>query len=201
MAGITVVVLTDAGGTHLGAYLATLAEIGEVEAVVVADPSGASQAAARKALGAKLTGFEKDHSRTLAEYKPGMALVTLEAVQAPPVIRAEVLDPLAVRGTCARPILPLKRHARHRTVFARCGCFAKKAERAGVSSSQHALSVKSGETVTEEVRAAVPPPHNRYNQTITFSAKWSIRLLTVFPGSTIQPLPIRVTRGLVRPIL
>ena len=53
----------------------------------------------------------------------------------------------------------------------------------------------------EEVRAAVPPPHNRYNPTGTFSAKWSIRLLTVFPESTIQPLPIRVTRGLVRPIL
>ena len=36
---------------------------------------------------AKLKGFEKDHARTLAEYKPGMALLTLEAVQAPPVVR------------------------------------------------------------------------------------------------------------------
>ncbi len=61
----------------------------EVDAVVAADPSGASEAAAaRKALGVKLKGFEKDHARTLAEYKPEMALVTLEAVQAPPVIRA-----------------------------------------------------------------------------------------------------------------
>ena len=88
MAGITVAVLTDAGGAHLGSYLAALAETGEVEAVVVADPSGASEAAPRKALGAKLKGFEKDHARTLADHKPEMVLVTLEAVQAPPVIQS-----------------------------------------------------------------------------------------------------------------
>ena len=51
MAGITVAVLTDAGGAHLGVYLAALDAIVEVDAVVVADPSGASEAAARKALG------------------------------------------------------------------------------------------------------------------------------------------------------
>ena len=185
----------------------------------MADPSGASEATARKELGAKLKSFEKDHIRTLSDHKPAMALVTLEAVQAPPVIRAALeanfscadrdaivwagcgACPLGCSGHRARPILPLKRHARHREVFARCDCIAKKAERAGVSNSQHALSVKSGGTVIEEGWAAVPPPHNRYNPTGTFSAKWPIRLLTVFPGSTIQPLPIRVTRGLVRPIL
>ncbi len=105
MAGITVAVLTDAGGAHLGSYLAALAEIAEVDAVVVADPSGASEAAARKALGAKLTGFEKDHARTLAEHKPGMALVTLEAVQAPPVIRAALevnCHVLAEKPSCVR---------------------------------------------------------------------------------------------------
>ena len=34
-----------------------------------------------------LKGIENDHARTLSVYKPGMALVTLEAVQAPPVVR------------------------------------------------------------------------------------------------------------------
>ena len=42
MPGITVAVLTNVGGAHLEAYLAGLAAIEEVEAVVVADPSGAS---------------------------------------------------------------------------------------------------------------------------------------------------------------
>ena len=57
MAGITVAVLTDAGGAHLGSYLAALAEIGEVDAIVLADPSGTSEAAARIALGVKLKGY------------------------------------------------------------------------------------------------------------------------------------------------
>ena len=46
MAGITVAVLTDAGGAHLGSYLAALDEIVEVEAIVVFDPSGTTEAAA-----------------------------------------------------------------------------------------------------------------------------------------------------------
>lgn len=100
-----------------------LAEIGDV--VVVAEPSGAIEAAARKALGVTLKGIENDHAWTLAVYKPGMSPLTLEAVLAPPVIqaaleanfscvdrdavgRAAVPDPLAVRDTRARPILPLK---------------------------------------------------------------------------------------------
>ena len=80
-----------------------------MDAVVVADPSGASEAMARKALGVKLTGFEKDHVRTLAGYKPGMALVTLEAVQAPPVIRAALeanCDVLAEKPSCVRADVP-----------------------------------------------------------------------------------------------
>ena len=63
-------------------------------------------AAARKALGQKLTSFEKDHARALAEYKPGvMALVTLEAVQAPPVIQAALeanCYVLAEKPSCVR---------------------------------------------------------------------------------------------------
>lgn len=53
----------------------------------------------------KLTGFEKDHARTLADHKPGMALVKLEAVQAPPVIRAALeanCHVLAEKPSCVR---------------------------------------------------------------------------------------------------
>jgi predicted dehydrogenase len=88
MPGITVAVLTNTAGAHLDAYLAGLAATAEAEAVVVADPSGASEAAARKTLGDKLKSFSRDHKQTLADHQPAMALVTTEAVQAPPIIRA-----------------------------------------------------------------------------------------------------------------
>ena len=105
MPGITVAVLTNVGGAHLEAYLAGLAAIEEVEAVVVADPSGASEASARKTLGAKLKSFEKDHAKALADHQPAMALVTMEAVQSPPVIKAALeanCHVLAEKPSCVR---------------------------------------------------------------------------------------------------
>ena len=86
MPELTVAVLTDAGGAHLDSYLAGLASSDQVRSVVVADPSGLSEAAAKKSLGAKLTRFERDHAKGLVD-QPGMALVTLEALHAPPVIQ------------------------------------------------------------------------------------------------------------------
>ena len=105
MPGITVAVLTNVGGAHLEAYLAGLAAIEEVAAVVVADPSGASEASARKTLGAKLKSFEKDHAKALADHQPAMALVTMEAVQSPPVIKAALeanCHVLAEKPSCVR---------------------------------------------------------------------------------------------------
>ncbi len=105
MSGITVAVLTNTGGAHRDAYLAGLAEIVEAESVVVVDPSGASEAAARKTLGAKLKNFERDHAKALADHKPTLALVTLEAVQAPPVIQAALeanCHVLAEKPSCVR---------------------------------------------------------------------------------------------------
>ena len=105
MPGITVAVLTNVGGAHLEAYLAGLAAIEEVEAVVVADPSGASEASARKTLGAKLKSFEKDHAKALTDHQPAMALVTMEAVQSPPVIKAALeanCHVLAEKPSCVR---------------------------------------------------------------------------------------------------
>ncbi len=105
MPGITVAVLTNTGGAHLDAYLSGLAEIVEAESVVVVDPSGASEAAARKTLGAKLKNFERDHAKALSDHKPTLALVTLEAVQAPPVIQAALeanCHVLAEKPSCVR---------------------------------------------------------------------------------------------------
>ena len=105
MPGITAAVLTDAGGAHLEAYLAGLAVTEEVAAVVVADPSGASEASSKKLLGTKLKGFERDHAKVLADHQPTFALVTLEAVQAPPVIRAALeanCHVLAEKPSCVK---------------------------------------------------------------------------------------------------
>jgi predicted dehydrogenase len=83
---IKVAILTHAQGAHLGAYLGALANIEEVEAVAVGDPSGHTVAAAKKALGDKLKEASQDPAALLKKFQPEMALVTMEAAQAPPVI-------------------------------------------------------------------------------------------------------------------
>jgi len=85
---IPVAVLTHAVGPHLDAYLAGLAASSEVGEVSIADPSGATFAAAQKMLGPKLKVTGKDLAAVLREAKPKMALVTMEAVLAPPAIDA-----------------------------------------------------------------------------------------------------------------
>jgi predicted dehydrogenase len=105
MPGITVALLTDAGGAHVDLYMAALAATAEVEAVIVADPSGGCGAAAKKTLGAKLKGFGREHARALADHSPTLALVTLEAVKAPPVIEAALeanCHVLAEKPSCVR---------------------------------------------------------------------------------------------------
>ncbi len=94
MPGITAAVLTEVGGAHVESYLSSLAATAEVESVVVADPSGSCEATAKKTLGAKLKAFERDHARVLTDHRPTLALVTLEALNAPPVIKA------ALEGNC-----------------------------------------------------------------------------------------------------
>jgi predicted dehydrogenase len=105
MPDLTAAVLTDAGGAHLDAYFAALAQTEQVRSVVVADPGGTSETLARKTLGAKLTHFERDHRKTLTDHQPGLAVVTLEAVSAPPVVQA-ALDAnchvLAEKPSCVK---------------------------------------------------------------------------------------------------
>jgi len=84
---VDVALLTHAGGAHLTAYLRALAASPAVAGVRVADPDGAILGEARAILGAKLAGADRDHAAALADPVPGMALVSMEAVAAPPTIR------------------------------------------------------------------------------------------------------------------
>ena len=105
MAGIRVGVLTEAGGAHLSNYFSSFAQTDEVSSVALCDPSGESEALARQALGAKLSGVYKDAAEMLGREKPRMALVTMEAVHSPPAIAA-ALDAgchvLAEKPSCVR---------------------------------------------------------------------------------------------------
>jgi predicted dehydrogenase len=85
---IKVGVITQPQGAHLDDYFSSLARIKEAEAVAVADPSGKTAPAARKALGDKLTEVFKDPAAMLKRFEPQMTIVSLEAVQAPAAIDA-----------------------------------------------------------------------------------------------------------------
>jgi len=85
---ISTALLTHADGPHLSAYLEGLAKTPEAHPVSLCDPSGQTEAAARKALGSKLTAVYRDYGELLRREKPAMALVTMEARLAPPVIAA-----------------------------------------------------------------------------------------------------------------
>lgn len=83
---IKVGVITHDGGAHLSAYFAALAASDEVESVALADPSSLSTEAAKKALGDRLRGVHADVDKMLQQEKPVLALVSMEAALAPPMI-------------------------------------------------------------------------------------------------------------------
>lgn len=83
-----VAVLTNAGGAHLGAYFSALAQCDEVGEVVLADPDGAMVDQGRNALGEKLTRVYTGYSELLEAESPHMALISVEASLAPPIIDA-----------------------------------------------------------------------------------------------------------------
>ena len=85
---IKVAVVTQADGAHLPDYFAALAQIEEAESVALSDPSGKSVDAARKALGAKLKEVFKDPAELLKRFEPHLAVVGLEAAEAPKAINA-----------------------------------------------------------------------------------------------------------------
>jgi predicted dehydrogenase len=85
---IKVGVITQADGAHLADYFESLAKIEEAETVALADASGKTADAARKALGGKLKEVFKDPAVLLKGFEPQMVIVSLEAAAAPPVIEA-----------------------------------------------------------------------------------------------------------------
>lgn len=85
---IKVALITHEGGAHVGAYLSALAATEDCASVVLVDPDGRWNADAKRVLGEKLTVVSKDLATALKTEKPQMALVTMEAKIAPPVIDA-----------------------------------------------------------------------------------------------------------------
>lgn len=102
---LLIAVLTDATGAHLEAYFEALAQAAEVDAVVLADPSRRSVAPARQILAEKLAGTYDSPAELLNRHRPSMALVSLEAVAAPPVIGQALVAGccvLAEKPACVR---------------------------------------------------------------------------------------------------
>ncbi|HVC93259.1 MAG TPA: Gfo/Idh/MocA family oxidoreductase [Pirellulales bacterium] len=104
-APIRVGVITQPQGAHLAAYFGSLAQADEVAQVALADPTGETEAIARKELGGKFTVAYRDTNKMLRELKPEMALVTMEAALAPAAIDAALeagCHVLAEKPACVR---------------------------------------------------------------------------------------------------
>ncbi|WP_298866800.1 Gfo/Idh/MocA family oxidoreductase [uncultured Gimesia sp.] len=83
---ISVAVLTNETGAHLGAYFSALKEIDEVKEVYLSDPSGQQEKSARSQLGSKLKQVFQKPETLLGNETVDLALVTMEARQAPQTI-------------------------------------------------------------------------------------------------------------------
>ena len=113
---IKVGLLTNADGAHVSAYLQALAAAEACSRVVLGDPDGRWENAARHALGEKLIGVYRNHQELLSAESPELALVTLEAGLAPPVIQRSLdanCHVFAEKPAClrARDFEQLARHA------------------------------------------------------------------------------------------
>lgn len=83
-----VILITNAGGAHVGAYLNGLAATEECSSVVLVDPDGRWDGDAKRLLGERLKSIERDHKAALKRERPAMTMITMEARLAPPVIDA-----------------------------------------------------------------------------------------------------------------
>ncbi|MCH2201654.1 MAG: Gfo/Idh/MocA family oxidoreductase [Fuerstiella sp.] len=117
---IKVGLLTHAGGAHVRAYLNALAAAERCHEVVLADPDGYWESEAKRVLGNKLQSVSRDHRQVLSDDQPQMALITMEAGLAPPVIDAALeagCHVFAEKPSCVRAedFTPLvqKAHSKH----------------------------------------------------------------------------------------
>lgn len=104
-APIKVGVITNADGAHRGAYFEGLAQTPEAGAVVLADPQGTTFNDARNSLGDKLTATYESVEAMLERERPALALVTMEARLAPPLVEAALqagCHVLAEKPACVR---------------------------------------------------------------------------------------------------
>lgn len=116
-----VALLTHSGGAHVSAYLSALAAAESCDEVVLADPGGRWADDAKRVLGKKLKHVGNDYRALLRDHPSQMALVTMEAKLAPPIIDA-ALDAhchvFAEKPACVRvaDFLPLvtKADSKHR---------------------------------------------------------------------------------------
>lgn len=85
---ISVAVLTNETGAHLSAYFSALKSIDLVKEVFLSDPSHKQVELARRELGSKLAEVYDQPDVLLKSEHPELALVTMEASQAPAAINA-----------------------------------------------------------------------------------------------------------------
>ncbi|QDV50354.1 putative oxidoreductase YcjS [Gimesia fumaroli] len=83
---ISVAVLTNETGAHLSAYFSALKEIDAVKEVFLSDPSHQQLELARRELGSKLSEVYDKPDVLLQNEHPDLALITMEARQAPQAI-------------------------------------------------------------------------------------------------------------------
>jgi predicted dehydrogenase len=102
---VRVALLTHSDGPHLSSYIPALADTPEVSLVALSDPGGENAAAARKALGQRLSATYQSPAELFRREKPDLALVAMEAKLAPPAIHA-ALDAgchvMAEKPACVR---------------------------------------------------------------------------------------------------
>jgi len=103
---ITVAVITNGEGAHLGAYFPALSECEDVKSVVLSDPDGLTVEQARKAMGNKLKAVYTDPAKMLKAEAAQMVLVSLEARLAPAAIDLALeagCHVLAEKPACVNP--------------------------------------------------------------------------------------------------
>lgn len=83
---ITVGLITHKEGAHVHAYLNALRDSVNCDRVILVDPDHAWDEPAQRILTKKLQGRYDSLDRMLQKENPTMALVTMEAAQAPPII-------------------------------------------------------------------------------------------------------------------
>jgi predicted dehydrogenase len=101
----TVVFVTEQGAAHQGSYREALRDLDLIDRVQLMDPSGATFAESKAAVGAKCTGTFATTAELVANERPSLALVSMIAANAPPVITELLeagIDVMAEKPACVR---------------------------------------------------------------------------------------------------